>query len=187
MDGVPAGSVRLLLRGRRPGTAGGIRGLVEFWDRFGAALDYDLLERGIDVRECFGPKEYRTRDWRTIWRFKDRLPRGSRYRSALLTDRELAELVLEHQLVESPDDQPEALSPDEYTLDTYLLLSIIDAVHGVQASVIAAAGGGDAALRPVPRPDTALEVIRAERRSRAMRQLIDQFTAKSPMDRRAAG
>lgn len=135
-----------------------------------------MLERGIDIRDCFGPNELRTRDWRTIWRFKDRLPRGSQYKTALAMDTELAEQLL---ALEDSDDPhtSEDPTPDGYTLDTYLLLSIIDGLQGVQAAVIAAAGADPPQIRPMPRPVTALDAVREERRMRAMQSLIDEFTA----------
>ncbi|MBF6356524.1 hypothetical protein IU449_18570 [Nocardia higoensis] len=142
-----------------------------------------MLERGIDVRDCFGPATVRTRDWRTIWAFKDRLPHGSQYRSALATDRELAEQMVaaeeaeaELDLYEEPD-RPTGPTPEGYTIDSYLLLSIIDALQGVQVAVIAAAGGDPPAVTPMPRPVTAAELVRDERRDRSMQRLIDDFTA----------
>ncbi|MFC3963510.1 hypothetical protein [Nocardia jiangsuensis] len=140
-----------------------------------------MLERGIDVRDCFGPATIRTRDWRTIWAFKDRLPHGSQYRSALTTDRELAEQVVAAEearpdLGEQPDG-PTGPSPEGYTIDSYLLLSIIDALQGVQVAVIAAAGGDPPAVTPMPRPVAAVDLVRDERRDRSMQSLIDDFTA----------
>ncbi|WP_306363377.1 hypothetical protein [Nocardia sp. CC227C] len=165
------------------GAAGGIAGLVEFWERFGAALDYDLLERGIDVRDCFGPATIRTRDWRTIWAFKDRLPHGSHYRAALAMDRELAEQMVAAEEAEATLDlyeeaaQPSGTTPEGYTIDSYLLLSVIDALQGVQAAVIAAAGGDPPTIKPMPRPVTAADIVRDEHRDRSMQRLIDEFTA----------
>ncbi|MFI9506974.1 hypothetical protein [Nocardia sp. NPDC052566] len=184
MDRLPAGLVRLLLRRGIDGAAGGILGLVEFWDRFGAALDYDLLERGIDIRDCFGPNDLRTRDWRTIWRFKDRLPRGSQYKTALAMDRAIAEEIIALELNGDGEGETSAEepTPDGYTLDTYLLLGIIDAVQGVQAAVIAAAGADPPAIRPMPRPITALDTVREEARLRSMQSLIDEFIVPASVD-----
>ncbi|WP_435591126.1 hypothetical protein [Nocardia sp. bgisy118] len=140
-----------------------------------------MLERGIDVRDCFGPDTIRTRDWRTIWAFKDRLPHGSQYRSALSMDRELAEQMVTAEeaanLYEDESARPAGPTPEGYTIDTYLLLSIIDALQGVQAAIIAAAGGDPPAIRPMPRPVTAADQVRDEHRDRSMQNLIDQFTA----------
>ncbi|MFI9508427.1 hypothetical protein [Nocardia sp. NPDC052566] len=142
-----------------------------------------MLERGIDIRDCFGPTTIRTRDWRTIWAFKDRLPHGSQYRSALAMDRELAEQMIaaeqaqaQHESYEEPETTG-GPTPVGYTIDTYLLLSIIDALQGVQAAVIAAAGGDPPRMAPMPRPVTAADQVRDEYRDRSMQQLIDQFTA----------
>ncbi|WP_405164721.1 hypothetical protein OG203_06280 [Nocardia sp. NBC_01499] len=112
--------------------------------------------------------------------FKDRLPTGSHYRSALLMDRELAEEHLEAEETLGEDDVEEAPSgprPEGYTLDTYLLMAIIDALQGVQATIIAAAGADPPAVRPLPRPMSALEIVREDRREASMQTLIDLFTA----------
>ncbi len=106
------------------------------------------------------------------------MPHGSQYRSALATDRELAEQLLaaEDESSDSADDSA-GPRPEGYTIDSYLLLSVIDALQGVQAAVIAAAGGEPPRIQPMPRPVSALESVRDEQRDRSMRQLIDQFTS----------
>ncbi len=71
-------------------------------------------------------------------------------------DRTLAE-----QAAEIPE--PEAAEPPTplgYSLDTHLLLTIIDCLQGVQAAVIASTGTAPPALRPMPRPMTMLERVR---------------------------
>lgn len=90
-------------------------------------------------------------------------------------DPELADQLLALEDDEDPtaDERP---TPEGYTLDTYLLLSIIDGLQGVQAAVIAAAGADPPSMKPMPRPVTALELVRDERRLASMRKLIDQFT-----------
>lgn len=144
-----------------------------------------MLERGIDVRDCFGPSPIRTRDWRTIWALKDRLPHGSQYRSALAMDRELAEQMLAAEQAEAELDLyeeaegPSGPNPEGYTIDSYLLLSIIDALQGVQAAVIAAAGGDPPRLTPMPRPVTAVDIVRDAQRDQSMQNLIDEFTAST--------
>ncbi|WP_330185004.1 hypothetical protein OHB26_16315 [Nocardia sp. NBC_01503] len=112
--------------------------------------------------------------------FKDRLPTGSHYRSAVLMDYELAEerLDAEEQLGEDhEEDVPSGPRPEGYTLDTYMLMAIIDALNGVQATIIAAAGSDPPTVRPLPRPLSAVEIVREERRAGSMQALIDMFTA----------
>jgi hypothetical protein len=111
--------------------------------------------------------------------FKDRLPAGSQFRGALLMDRELAEERLDVEDALGDDDLDEAPTgprPEGYTLDTYMLMAIIDALHGVQATIIAAAGADPPTVRPLPRPMSAVEILREERRSVSMQTLIDLFT-----------
>jgi len=88
-------------------------------------------------------------------------------------DLELAERILEHG-----DEELEevAATPEGYSIDTYLLLSVIDAIQGVQAAVIAAAGVDPPSMRPMPRPATALDEAREQRRMASLQRLIDEFT-----------
>ncbi|MFC4374927.1 hypothetical protein ACFO5K_12530 [Nocardia halotolerans] len=89
-------------------------------------------------------------------------------------DRDLAEQLL---AIEDRDETFDgAATPEGYTLDTYLLLTIVDAVQGVQAAVIAAAGADPPAFDPMPRPETALDLVREEHRRRSMERLIAEFT-----------
>ncbi|WP_225725465.1 MULTISPECIES: hypothetical protein [unclassified Nocardia] len=111
--------------------------------------------------------------------FKDRLPTGSHYRGAVMMDRELAEEHLDAEEALSTDDveeTPAGPRPEGYTLDTYMLMAIIDALHGVQATIIAAAGADPPSVRPLPRPMSATEIIREQRRASSMQALIDLFT-----------
>ncbi|MFC9994575.1 hypothetical protein [Nocardia sp. NPDC127526] len=100
-------------------------------------------------------------------------------------DRELAEQMVAAEQAEAQlesYEEPETSSgptPEGYTIDTYLLLSIIDALQGVQAAVIAAAGGDPPRITPMPRPVTAADQVRDEYRDRSMQKLIDQFTAST--------
>ncbi|MFI5775979.1 hypothetical protein [Nocardia sp. NPDC051570] len=92
-----------------------------------------------------------------------------------MLDPELAEQVL--ALGDDTDDIDPEPTPDGYTLDTYLLLTIIDGLQGVQAAVIAAAGADPPQAKPMPRPVTAVDRAREGRRMRSMQELIDAFTA----------
>ncbi|MFX0581184.1 hypothetical protein [Nocardia nepalensis] len=94
-------------------------------------------------------------------------------------DRELAEQLLaaEEELPDSDDTAEDSTGPgpEGYTIDSYLLLSIIDALQGVQAAVIASVGAEPPRITPMVRPTSALELLREEARTRSMQQLIDQF------------
>ncbi|MFI7001336.1 hypothetical protein [Nocardia sp. NPDC050175] len=99
-------------------------------------------------------------------------------------DRELAEQLVAVEDAGATDDFAGAVgpTPEGYTLETYLLLSVIDALQGVQAAVIAAAGADPPSVNPMPRPMTALDQLREERRLRSMQKLIDEFTTPVPDD-----
>ncbi|MFD4357893.1 hypothetical protein ACFWPX_35495 [Nocardia sp. NPDC058518] len=90
------------------------------------------------------------------------------------TDRPLAELFLRD---ESTDTQPDEVNGDArgFTVDTYLLMTIVDNLQAVQAAVIAAAGVDPPPVVPLTRPTTALEELREERRRRGLELLIAQF------------
>ncbi len=97
-------------------------------------------------------------------------------------DRELAEQILAAEQVEvdldlyEETDELTGPTPEGYTIDSYLLLSIIDALQGVQVAVIAAAGGDPPAITPMPRPVSAVDLARDQRRDESLQNLIDQFT-----------
>ncbi|MEU4648167.1 hypothetical protein [Nocardia fluminea] len=90
-------------------------------------------------------------------------------------DRELAEYWLDVEESDPDPDAEEPPTPEGYTLDTYLLLSIIDGLQGVQAAVIAAAGADPPQVKPMPRPQTAMDVVREERRLSTMNSIVDIF------------
>ncbi|KAB2584828.1 hypothetical protein BS297_13475 [Rhodococcus erythropolis] len=100
-------------------------------------------------------------------------------------DRELAEQMLAAEQAEAELDlyevetDPAGPTPEGYTIDSYLLLSIIDALQGVQAAVIAAAGGDPPRMTPMPRPVTAVDIVRDAQRDDSMQGLIDQFTGST--------
>lgn len=96
-------------------------------------------------------------------------------------DRSIAEQIIAQ---EDEDDElePADPTPEGYTLDTYLLLAIIDALQGLQATVIAAAGADPPTVQPMPRPVTALDAVRDERRLNSMQDLIDIFSPRTDAD-----
>ncbi|QIS16595.1 hypothetical protein [Nocardia arthritidis] len=100
-------------------------------------------------------------------------------------DRTIAREILALEAAAAADGtapSEDAPTPDGYTMDTYLLLGIIDALQGVQAAVIAAAGADPPAIKPMPRPVTALDTVREELRLRSMQHLIDEFLPPATED-----
>lgn len=94
-------------------------------------------------------------------------------------DVDLAERLLAREENEDrdPDREQVEITPEGYTVDTYLLLSVIDAMQGVQAAVIAAAGVDPPRVHPMPRPMTALDAVRERQRRGRINRLIDEFTS----------
>lgn len=114
-----------------------------------------------------------------MWAFKDRLPRGSQFKAALLMDPDLAQ-----RMFETEQEDPEASltpvdpTPEEYTLQAHLLLAIADKLSGLQSAVIAAAGVEPPRPDPMPRPVTALDDLREEKRLAGISQLIADFSPR---------
>ncbi|WP_306358701.1 MULTISPECIES: hypothetical protein [unclassified Nocardia] len=90
-------------------------------------------------------------------------------------DRELAERAAADEPADGDRYEPEPPTPVGYTLTNYLLLTLIDSVRSVSASVIAAAGVKPPEMRPMPRPQTALDRVREEQRVARLAALIDIF------------
>ncbi|MFE3754558.1 hypothetical protein ACFXO9_09650 [Nocardia tengchongensis] len=102
-----------------------------------------------------------------------------------MMDREIAEQHLDAEAAlgdEEIDETATTPRPEGYTLNTYLLMAIIDALQGVQATIIAAAGSDPPTMRPLPRPITAVETLREERRTQSMQALVDLFTGPAAPD-----
>lgn len=89
---------------------------------------------------------------------------------------------LARQILEAEDQNPGAApgdpTPEEYTLQAHLLLAIADKLSGLQSAVIAAAGVDPPRPDPMPRPVTALEEIREQRRLEGLTKLINDFTPR---------
>lgn len=110
---------------RQPGRDhGGIRGLVRLiWDH-GEALEYDLIERGLRLRDV-GQPAFTWRDLRIIVRY---LPRES----ALVNE----------------------LDPDAagWSLESLLLATVADGIHWLQWAKTKDGQKGRHQPKPIPRP-----------------------------------
>lgn len=126
---------------------------------------------GVDLARWWQDRRYRG-----LLELIDQLPQASRYMEAVANDPEQARLIAEARSKGSGEG--EAWSPRlaEFDLHARLMRDQIQALMGVQAAVIAAAGAKPPKIDPYPVPVT--EIDRAvERANRAWAQsIIDTFT-----------
>lgn len=119
---------------------------------------------------------WRERRWAGLLELIDELPAASRFNEAVLNDREFAKEVVAQES-ENREDAPEwAPKISEFDLHATLLRDVIQALQGVQAAVIAAAGGKPPKIIPYPAPKTALEEVRQEALQEWADDLISRLT-----------
>ena len=125
---------------------------------------------GVDLAHLFSEKR-----WRQLLALIDGLPTHSRYMAAILSDPEIAE-----QIVNSPDyvkaNQDTSPSLIGYSATNYQLADVIDGLKALQATQVATQGGKATPPKPTPRPKTAIEKAKDERRKRDQKSLISAFT-----------
>lgn len=102
---------------------------------------------------------WRGKRWVGLLELIDQLPSASRVNEAVLNDREFAEAVVARESGDRPEWAPKV---SEFDLHATLLRDVIQALQGVQAAVIAAAGGKPPKIKPYPAPRTALEEVRQD-------------------------
>lgn len=100
---------------------------------------------------------WRARRWRALLELIDQLPMASRYAEAIANDPQQARLVVEAQ--EKQGRSGESWKPRyaEFDVHARMLRDVIQAVMGVQAAVIAAAGNRPPPMESYPAPVTEIE------------------------------
>ena len=130
--------------------------LVNLIDRYGDAIEHDLHAHfNLDLLDFFRHKL----SWRKLEVLLDRLPSGSAYWAAKMDDDEVARAIYARQ-----KDQPKrAYAPplQEMSLTNQLMLDLLDMQSVIAAQLKVLAGAKPGALKPMPRPTTAM--VRAER------------------------
>lgn len=141
-------------------------------DRYRWDLTYDLRhEVGVDLAEMF-----QARRWGTLGALIDRLPRTSCYSESAANDEEHAE-ALAKAMAEQPE-RPGTKNPAlrTWTEEAEMGAKVLDAIHALQATVTALAGGKASQPKPTPRPLTALERARVaaenDRKKRSHQKLV---------------
>jgi hypothetical protein len=144
------------------GLGGGRRRLGELIRRYRAEVRADLLEvYGVDLALW-----WRARRFRPLLELVDQLPMASRLNEAVQNDPDQARLIAEARQNADPDEgEPWSPRLAEFDLHAMLLRDVIQALSGVQAAVIAAAGGKPKPPPPYPAPVTEVDraIARANR------------------------
>lgn len=106
--------------------------------------------------------------WGKLLRLIEQLPQGSAYWAARLDDEELAELIHKED-----DGKPKRRAPSltEMTLQTQLLMSIVDGLGGVISCLEALGGAVPRPVKPLPRPLTALDRVSAKAEAKELTEL----------------
>lgn len=116
---------------------------------------------------------WQARRWAGLLELIDELPPASRLNEALLNDKEIAQEIVARETGEESEWSPRV---SEFDLHALLLRDIMQAIQGVQAAVIAGAGGKPPSISPYPSPKTALDEIRQQELENWADNLISQLT-----------
>lgn len=119
---------------------------------------------------------WRGRRWVALLELIDQLPAASRLNEAIMNDPESAELIARAQ-EQVPESEREQWAPPlrEYDLHAQLLRDTVQALMGVQAAIVAAAGGNPGQVTyPAPRTEIDRAVARINREW--AESIIDIFT-----------
>lgn len=146
--------------------------LVSMVDRYGEALEVDLLNHGgLDLIEL-----WRARRWRRLLNVIDRLPQASHYSEQMLNDREVVLEIKKRQHEREKREGKKRVvtgTPvSQYTTEVSMLRDIINAVNSLRAAVIAANGGKPGETKPYPGPITLLDSAEHEIRQSEHESLV---------------
>jgi hypothetical protein len=112
-----------------------------------------------------------------LYNFLERLPAWGQYKAQMAMDEEWAERILDQMEADeevAPAADPNRVTPLHYTPEISYLALIADRILGVRSAVFAAQSErGEQPIPSLPRPTTAMDVVR-ERRVIAELLLIEQ-------------
>jgi hypothetical protein len=116
--------------------------------------------------------EWRSRRWRRLLNVIDHLPRNSHYVEAVSLDEQVAERILN-----MPDDSVSRprRRMSEYSVVVETLSLLTDRVSELIGTVAASKGLKPRKIPPAPRPETATERLRSQRRRVTHRRLVSKL------------
>lgn len=147
---------------------GGSAQLAWVLERCADEVTYDLAVRGLDLGEL-----WRQRRWHFLWVLILGLPRNSLTKEALSLDEEFAVRLLDH---EETTGQA-AVRMSEFSPEVEASYAVVDRLADVIAGLIQLGGGTPPRIPAMPRPKTALDRLREERRVEKHRELVRRFRA----------
>lgn len=100
------------------------------------------------------------RPWRQLLRFVDKLPGHSRFMAELAQDEQLAELWLAQHGEDEPQPKPPLAG---YDLTAQKLDNLCDAITHLRQVLLAVNGNKTGKPDLVPRPETAIDRVKARR------------------------
>lgn len=115
--------------------------------------------------------EWRARRWRKLLNMIDGLPRDSAYVEALTSDEQWAAAVLDNPV---PQGKPKRRMAD-WSPELEMLTNLYDRMGEQIAVTVAVAGGKPKKVTPAPRPTTALERERRQRRDAKHRSVVSRM------------
>lgn len=124
---------------------------------------------GVDLARWWAERR-----WVALLELIDQLPHASRFMEAVANDPEQADAIAEARSGESEQEWSPRLA--EFDLHARLQRDIIQALMGVQAAVIAAAGQKPPQQKPYPVPVTEIDRAVERANQRWAESIIDIFT-----------
>jgi hypothetical protein len=115
--------------------------------------------------------EWRSRRWRRLLNIIDHLPRTSAYREAVADDDDLARHLLKHS---PPDPGRPQRRMSDWSPEVEMLTAVLDRLGELVQAVAAVGGAKPKKVQPAPRPVTAYERVRRNRRAERHRSLVSR-------------
>jgi hypothetical protein len=128
--------------------------------RYGGAIQRDLFDRGWDLADLWAGRR-----WRLLLNMIEGLPSNSHYIAALADDEELAA-----SFDGDPAPRPPRLT--EWSPEVAAIVASFDRLGDILCTLIAANGGKPPKIPPYPRPVTAAERVKQQRRMLNHRELV---------------
>ena len=113
--------------------------------------------------------EWRSRRWRRLLNIIDHLPRTSAYREAVADDDDLARLLLRYA---PPEPGRPQRRMSDWSAEVEVLTAVLDRLGELVQAVAAVGGAKPKKVPPAPRPVTAYERARGNRRAERHRSLV---------------